>query len=62
MNTKEDEAARESVRGRRFSEGMAREQEMEETAEYAAAKQWELSEREREIVRNLGCGRKDEEN
>ena len=36
MNTKEDEAARESVSERRFSEGMAREQEMEETAEYAA--------------------------
>ena len=33
-----------------------------EAAEKAAAKKWELSEREREIVRNLGCGRKDEEN
>ena len=33
-----------------------------ETEEKAAEKQWELSEREREIVRNLGCGRKDEEN
>ena len=62
MNTKEDEAARESVSGRRFSEGIARAQEMEETAEYAEAKQCELYEREREIVRNLGCGRKDEEN
>ena len=30
-------------------------------AEKAAAKHWELSEREREIVRNLGCGREDEE-
>ena len=30
-------------------------------AEKAAAKRWELSEREREIVQNLGCGRKDEE-
>lgn len=51
-----------SVNERRFAEGMARAQEMEETAEYAAGKHWELSEREREIVRNLGCGRKDEEN
>ena len=31
-------------------------------AEKAAAKHWELSEREREIARNLGCSRKDEEN
>ena len=29
-------------------------------AEKAAAKHWKLSEREREIVRNLGCGREDE--
>lgn len=31
------------------------------TAEKAAARHWELSEREREIVRRLGCGRKDED-
>lgn len=29
-------------------------------AEKAAAKHWKLSEREREIVRSLGCGREDE--
>lgn len=29
-------------------------------AEKAAAKHWKLSKREREIVRNLGCGREDE--
>lgn len=30
-------------------------------AEKAAVRHWELSEREREIVRNLGCGREDED-
>ncbi len=36
MIAKEDEAARESVNERRFTEGMERAREMEETAEYAA--------------------------
>lgn len=34
----------------------------EAAAEKAVARHWELSEREREIARNLGCGREDEEN
>ena len=36
MIAKEDEAARESLNERRFTEGMERAREMEETAEYAA--------------------------
>ena len=38
MIEKEEEAARESMNERRFTEGMARAQEMEETAEYAEEK------------------------